>query len=105
MAFPARNPKQVNAVLMQPHWRRIHAGTVGRHDSGALDLLALRALHRISPNLLSGGGGHQLDPVVTTFGPGSMLDLPDTAVIVSGLDHWNYDGGEGWCRNTNSKSD
>ena len=29
--------------------------------------------------------------LVTTFGPGSMVDLPDSAVIVSGLDHWNYD--------------
>jgi hypothetical protein len=26
--------------------------------------------------------------VVTTFGPGAMLDLPDYAVIVGGLDHW-----------------
>jgi hypothetical protein len=26
--------------------------------------------------------------VVTTFGPGAMIDLPDHAVIVAGLDHW-----------------
>ncbi|HTU90198.1 MAG TPA: DUF1998 domain-containing protein [Gemmataceae bacterium] len=26
--------------------------------------------------------------VVTTFGPGSLLDLPNHSVIVSGLDHW-----------------
>jgi hypothetical protein len=26
--------------------------------------------------------------VVTTFGPGSMLDLPTASVIVAGLDHW-----------------
>lgn len=26
--------------------------------------------------------------VVTTFGPGSMIDLPDHSVIVGGLDHW-----------------
>ncbi len=26
--------------------------------------------------------------VVTTFGPGSMVDLPDHAVIIGGLDHW-----------------
>ena len=32
--------------------------------------------------------------LVTTFGPGSMVDLPDSAVIVSGLDHWNYDATE-----------
>src|SRR5439155_17891029 len=29
--------------------------------------------------------------VVTTFGPGSMVDLPETSVIIAGLDHWNYD--------------
>ena len=29
--------------------------------------------------------------LVTTFGPGSMVDLPDAAVIVAGLDHWQYD--------------
>lgn len=27
--------------------------------------------------------------IVTTFGPGAMIDLPDHAVIVAGLDHWN----------------
>src|SRR5213078_2263563 len=26
--------------------------------------------------------------VVTTFGPGSLLDLPRQSVIVGGLDHW-----------------
>ena len=29
--------------------------------------------------------------LVTTFGPGCMIDLPDSSVIVSGLDHWRYD--------------
>ncbi len=29
--------------------------------------------------------------LVTTFGPGSMIDLPDASVIVAGLDHWRYD--------------
>lgn len=29
--------------------------------------------------------------VITTFGPGAMVDLPDTSVIVAGLDHWRYD--------------
>lgn len=30
--------------------------------------------------------------MVTTFGPGAMVDLPDYAVIIGGLDHWNgYD--------------
>ena len=27
--------------------------------------------------------------IVTTFGPGSMVDLPDHAVIIAGLDEWN----------------
>ena len=27
--------------------------------------------------------------VVTTFGPGAMVDLPDHAVIIAGLDQWN----------------
>ena len=27
--------------------------------------------------------------IVTTFGPGAMVDLPDHAVIVGGLDHWS----------------
>jgi hypothetical protein len=26
--------------------------------------------------------------IVTTFGPGAMMDLPDYAVILGGLDHW-----------------
>jgi len=29
--------------------------------------------------------------VITTFGPGAMIDLPDVSVIVAGLDHWRYD--------------
>lgn len=29
--------------------------------------------------------------LVTTFGPGAMVDLPDASVIIGGLDHWNYD--------------
>ena len=27
--------------------------------------------------------------VVTTFGPGSLVDLPTQSVIVGGLDHWD----------------
>src|ERR1700722_5968755 len=26
--------------------------------------------------------------VVSTFGPGAMLDLPDHSVLVAGLEHW-----------------
>ena len=29
--------------------------------------------------------------LVTTFGPGAMVDLPDASVIIAGLDHWHYD--------------
>lgn len=29
--------------------------------------------------------------VVTTFGPGAMVDLPDVSIIVGGLDDWKYD--------------
>ncbi len=27
--------------------------------------------------------------IVTTFGPGAMMDLPDHSILVSGLDHWS----------------
>lgn len=33
--------------------------------------------------------------VVTTFGPGVMIDFPEDAVILGGLDHWRYDHKEG----------
>lgn len=29
--------------------------------------------------------------VVTSYGPGSMIDLPDDSVIVAGLEEWKYD--------------
>jgi hypothetical protein len=29
--------------------------------------------------------------VVTTFGPGAMVDLPNAAIMISGLDNWSYD--------------
>jgi hypothetical protein len=32
--------------------------------------------------------------VITTFGPGSLLDLPHHSVLVGGLDHWNGRGEE-----------
>jgi hypothetical protein len=32
--------------------------------------------------------------LITTFGPGSMLDLPDYSVLVAGLDYWSSDGRE-----------
>lgn len=32
--------------------------------------------------------------LITTFGPGAMVDLPDHAVVIGGLDSWNYDASE-----------
>ena len=32
--------------------------------------------------------------VVTTFGPGAMLDLPNHSVLVAGLDYWSTGGDE-----------
>jgi len=29
--------------------------------------------------------------VITTFGPGAMVDFPDSSVIIAGLDQWEYD--------------
>ncbi|SRR6266567_4180547 len=29
--------------------------------------------------------------IITTFGPGAMVDLPDASVIIAGLDQWHYD--------------
>ncbi len=33
-------------------------------------------------------------PVITTFGPGAILDLPDDAVMLAGIEHW-FPGGLG----------
>jgi len=32
--------------------------------------------------------------LITTFGPGAMVDLPDDAVIIAGTDTWRYRAGE-----------
>lgn len=29
--------------------------------------------------------------MVTTFGPGAMVDLPDASVLIAGLEYWNHD--------------
>src|SRR5687767_14559434 len=31
--------------------------------------------------------------LLTTFGPGAMMDLPDGSVIVGGLDNWRFSSG------------
>jgi len=33
-------------------------------------------------------GEMRLSQVITTFGPGSMVDLPDKSVLIGGLEHW-----------------
>lgn len=33
-------------------------------------------------------GELRMSQVITTFGPGAMLDLPEESVLVGGLDHW-----------------
>ena len=30
--------------------------------------------------------------VITTFGPGALLDLPNYSALVGGLDHWSQQG-------------
>ena len=32
--------------------------------------------------------------LITTYGPGSMLDLPNHSVLVAGLDDWSKGGDE-----------
>ena len=36
-------------------------------------------------------GAVRLSQIVTTFGPGSMVDLLNDAVLIGGLDFWSYD--------------
>jgi len=31
--------------------------------------------------------------LITTFGPGAMVDLPDKSIIVAGLEHWTHEKG------------
>lgn len=37
-------------------------------------------------------GGIRMSQLITTFGPGSMVDLPDYSVLISGLDFWTAGG-------------
>jgi hypothetical protein len=38
-------------------------------------------------------GAIRQSQIVTTFGPGAMVDLVHDAVLIGGLDLWNYEGG------------
>ncbi len=42
------------------------------------------------------GGQIRQSQVVTTFGPGAMVDLVDQAVLVGGLDFWSFDARKGF---------
>lgn len=42
----------------------------------------------MSPAPKSSVGQIRQSQIVTTFGPGALVDLPDHSVIVGGLDHW-----------------
>ena len=35
-------------------------------------------------------GELRMSQLLTTFGPGSMVDLPNYAVLIGGLDHWQF---------------
>jgi hypothetical protein len=39
-------------------------------------------------NVIKPAGQLRQSQVITTFGPGAMLDLPNHSVIIGGLDHW-----------------
>jgi hypothetical protein len=41
-------------------------------------------------------GAIRKSQVVTTFGPGAMVDLVDQAVLIGGLDFWSYDKKKPW---------
>ncbi|MBZ0188700.1 MAG: hypothetical protein K8F91_20810, partial [Candidatus Obscuribacterales bacterium] len=46
-------------------------------------------------NKKGGGRPHgqiRQSQLITTFGPGAMIDLPNRSVILAGLDHWSYGG-------------
>ena len=42
------------------------------------------------PNEMPPDGAIRASQVITTFGPGSMVDLIDQAVLVGGLDYWSF---------------
>jgi hypothetical protein len=46
------------------------------------------------PTYLPPDGRLRLSQLVTTHGPGAMIDLVDTAVLVSGLEYWSYQGAQ-----------
>jgi hypothetical protein len=47
-----------------------------------------------APRYIKPQGELRLSQVVTTFGPGSMVDLPKHSVLIAGLDYWSPGGSE-----------
>ena len=47
-----------------------------------------------APRYIKPQGELRLSQVVTTFGPGSMVDLPKHSVLIAGLDYWSSGGSE-----------
>lgn len=45
----------------------------------------------MSKQQVPAAGELRASQVVTSYGPGSMIDLPDDSVIVAGLEEWKYD--------------
>lgn len=48
-----------------------------------------KSARRIPPN-----GTIRKSQIVSTFGPGAMVDLVDDAVLIGGLDFWSFQGSE-----------
>src|SRR5512139_242837 len=55
------------------------------------------------PRLAKGSSSKRIPPdgtvrqgqLITTFGPGALMDLVDHAVLVGGLDFWSFDKAKG----------
>ncbi len=52
--------------------------------------MALRSKKREAGSVPRPEGQLRQSQLVTTFGPGAMIDLVDRAVVVGGLEHWGY---------------
>lgn len=52
--------------------------------------MALRQKRRELGNVPRPEGHLRQSQLVTTFGPGAMIDLIDRAVVIGGLEHWGY---------------
>jgi hypothetical protein len=56
---------------------------------------------KMSPNKRSGSaprpaGELRQSQMITTYGPGALVDLVDDAILISGLEHWSYVGAAGY---------